>query len=80
MIKYTTLFISLQSTAAIKKIHTILASDTDLMELSFEYEEILNIDTINDVRKINLPSLLSFLMQSEFYQNVNLVLSRILRF
>lgn len=78
MIKYTTSFVSLQSTADIKKIHEILASDTDLMELSFEYEEILNIDTINDIRKMNLPSLLSFLMQSEFYQNVSLVLSRIL--
>jgi hypothetical protein len=47
------------------------------VELFFEYEEILNIDTIHEIRKINLLTLLSFLVQSEFYQNVSLVLSRI---
>jgi len=78
MIKYIAPFVSLQSTADIKKVHDILAYDTDLMELSFEYEDILKIDTINYIRKMNLPSLSSFLVQSEFYQNVSLALSRIL--
>lgn len=79
MIKYTDPLASLQPTAAdIKKVQKILAGDIDLIEIFFEYEELLKIDLIDDIHKINLPSLLSFLTQSEFYQNVSLALSRIL--
>lgn len=64
LIKYSTPFASLKPTADIKKVHEILASDIDLMEVSFEYEKLLKIDSIDNVRKITLPSLLSFLLQS----------------
>ena len=53
-IKYSIPFVSLELTADIKKVHEILASDIDLMELSFEYEELLKIDSIDDIRKMNL--------------------------
>lgn len=78
LIMYSTPFASLKPTADIKKVHKILASDIDLMELSLEYEELLKIDSIDNIRKMTLPSLLSFLLQPEFYQNVRVVLFRIL--
>lgn len=47
------------------------------MKLSFEYEKLLKTDTFDDIHKIILPSLLSFLLQSQFYQNVSVTLSRV---
>lgn len=43
MIKYIAQIIFLKSTADIKKVHKILDSDIDLMQLSFKYEELIYI-------------------------------------
>ena len=61
-----------------KNIHKLLGADLDATDLSLEYDELFAVDNIEDIQKITLSELVSFLASSDSYKNVTTVMSRIL--
>jgi len=56
----------------------VIGADLDLSELSLEYDEILQLDNIENVRTMSLSQLVRFLATSNQFHNVTTIMARIL--
>ena len=71
-------FVGLKSSSNLKNVHTVLCPDLDLAELSLEYSDLLQLDTIETLRKMSLTRLVVFLAQSDAFKTVATVMARLL--
>ncbi|XP_025204369.1 E3 SUMO-protein ligase KIAA1586-like isoform X1 [Melanaphis sacchari] len=70
-------FVVLSSVACIKDIHNLIGADIDLKEFSLEYDELISMENISELRKINLIKLVKTLCGSKYFPNVCTMLARV---
>lgn len=70
-------FVVLSSVACIKDIHNLIGADIDLKEFSLEYDELISMENISELRKMNLIKLVKTLCGSKYFPNVCTMLARV---
>ena len=69
-------FVSIQAGCDIKKMHNLICTDLDLMELTLEFEDVLRSGDADDIRNLKLRQLVERLCRSEnIYLNMIIPLS-----
>lgn len=72
-------FVQLLPNANLKDVHTLIGEDLSLRDLSLEYDELLNISNIYELRKMHLNQIVSKLSTSTIhFKNITILLARIL--
>ena len=71
-------FATLQPSANLEGVHSMLCPDLALSELSLEFWELLEMDNIEALRQMTLAQKVRFLASSDSYRSVTTVLARLL--
>jgi len=70
--------INLSPHTNLQDVHKSIGEDIDLQELALEYEELLSIENIHQLRSMNLNELFRTLCTSPYFINVVTLLARVL--
>jgi hypothetical protein len=70
-------FASLQSSANLQKVHKLLGSDLDAAEISLEYQDLLESENIDALRKMSMSELVRILSKSGSFASVTKIMARI---
>ena len=71
-------FVNLQHSADLKNVHKQFFVDLDLMELGMEFDDVLNMEDVEDFRKLSLRERFQWFAQSDQLPNPKTTFARIL--
>jgi len=73
-------FINLKSLTQVqlKEVHQIIGNDLDITRLSLEYAEVLELEEIENLRKMSMAKLVDYLATYTSFNTVLIIISRVL--